>query len=322
MPARDKWLTALLVLGVAFSVTPWASPPVALALGLLLAVGLGNPYAKRTTGWAKKLLQASVVGLGFGIPLARVLEAGSTGVLYTVLGIALAIALGLLLGRAFRVERETSWLVTGGTAICGGSAIAAIGASIRARSEAMSVALATVFVLNAVALYAFPPVGAYFAMSQDQFAVWAAVAIHDTASVVGAAAVYGAEALETATVLKLARALWIAPLALLAAWYVRREAQRAGKGKDAHASTPIPWFIGLFILAALARTLVPAGEPAFDFLARAARQALVVTLFLIGASLTRASLAAVGARPLVQGLVLWVVMSVVTLFAVLKFVPA
>jgi uncharacterized integral membrane protein (TIGR00698 family) len=237
-------------------------------------------------------------------------------------GIALALILGLLLGRWLGVDREASWLITAGTSICGGSAIAAVGGAIRAREEAMSVALATVFVLNAVALYLFPPAGHWLGMSQHQFAVWAAVAIHDTSSVVGAAAAYGQQALQEATVLKLARALWIVPLALGAAALIRRGAAPV-EGKK----PPLPWFIALFLLASVARSLLPAStHPALDGLAQLARVGLVLTLFLIGAGLTRgltrATLRAVGMRPMLQGVLLWAALGLASLGAVLTWVPA
>ncbi len=310
----------------ATTLTPWASPALALAAGAGFALTLGNPFPARTARASKGLLQASVVGLGFGMPLAAVLRAGAAGIGYTVAGIATALTLGLLLGRWLRVEEQTSFLVTAGTSICGGSAIAAVGPAIGARPEAMSVSLATVFVLNAVALYLFPAVGHLLGLSQQQFAVWAAVAIHDTSSVVGAASAYGPEALRSATVLKLARALWIVPLTLAAAAYTRR---RAAAGRtDVEASEPaarvqLPWFIGLFVLAAVARTLLPpAATPALDALAHAARVGLVLTLFLIGAGLTRATLRSVGHRPLVQGVLLWAAVGGIALFAVWRWVPA
>jgi uncharacterized integral membrane protein (TIGR00698 family) len=287
---------------------PWGAPPIALALGVVLALTLGNPYPRGAARAGKSLLQVSVVGLGCGIPIARVVEAGSEGVVYTLAGIILALGLGWLLGRWLGVDGEISALITTGTSICGGSAIAAVGTAIRARHESMSVALGTVFVLNAVALYLFPLVGHGLDLSQRQFAVWAAVAIHDTSSVVGAAASYGAQALQEATVLKLARALWIVPLTVVAAaWRSRAGAGDTPDGAPSGSRAPIPWFIGAFLLAALARTVLPAAFlPAMDSVAAAARVGLVVTLFLIGTGLSRAALARVGARPLLQGLLLWI----------------
>lgn len=318
MSGRDR-LAALLYTGLAlFALTPWASPAIALALGVGLALTLGNPFPDQSRRAAKWLLQGSVVGLGFGMPLAALVRAGAQGVGYTVAGIALALSLGLLLGQLLAIARDTSLLITAGTSICGGSAIAAVGPAIGARPEAMTVSLATVFVLNAVALYLFPPIGHLLHLTQHQFAVWAAVAIHDTSSVVGAAASYGPQALQEATVLKLARALWIIPLSLGAAALARRE---GGVEAAGNARRPaIPWFIGLFVLAAVLRTVAPAALlPAFDGVAHLARVGLVLTLFLIGAGLTRATLRAVGARPLAQGVLLWLLVGSLTLLAVTRW---
>ncbi|HEX8274535.1 MAG TPA: putative sulfate exporter family transporter [Longimicrobiaceae bacterium] len=306
-----------------FCLTSWASPALALALGAGLALTLGNPFPAQTGRASKKLLQACVVGLGFGMPLAAVWQAGASGIGYTVAGIATALLLGTLLGRWLRVERNTSVLITAGTSICGGSAIAAVGPVIGAGPEAMSVSLATVFVLNAVALYLFPLVGHALDLGQQQFAVWAAVAIHDTSSVVGASAAYGQEALHSATVLKLARALWIVPLTLgIAAWVRRPGEGAAADGRRAAASAGIPWFIGLFLLAAVVRTLAPAAAtPALDGMVRVARRGLVLTLFLIGAGLSRATLRAVGLRPLLQGVLLWAAVGTSALLAVFYLMP-
>lgn len=318
LPRPFSFTRPAFVLLAAFTLSPWASPGLALGLGIAFALTLGNPFAAQTARLSKFLLQAAVVGLGFGMPLAAVVKAGMSGIGYTLAGIATTLVLGALLGRWLRVERQTSMLVTAGTSICGGSAIAAVGPAIGARPEAMSISLATVFVLNAVALYVFPPVGQMLGLSQGQFAVWAAVAIHDTSSVVGAAAAYGPQALESATVLKLARALWIVPLALGAAAWARR-----GDGEATEKSRPqvkIPWFIGLFVLAAVLRTLLPeAALPALDGIARAARVALVLTLFLIGSGLTKKTLQAVGVRPLVQGVLLWIAVASLALFAVVRW---
>ncbi len=305
------------ILAGLFTLTPWASPPVALGLGAVLALLVGNP-APQTGTIARVLLQAAVVGLGFGMPLGVVLSSGATGLGYTAIGLAAAVSLGLLLGRWLRIERRTSFLITAGTSICGASAIAAVGPAIGATAEAMSVSLATIFVLNAVALYLFPPVGQLLDLTQHQFAVWAALAIHDTSSVVGAAASFGPAALGEATVLKLARALWIVPLTLGAAALVRRPT----KGPDQVQPGPaVPWFVGAFVLAALSRSLLPEGAvPALDAVARGARKALALTLFLIGLGLTRTTLGSVGLRPLLQGLLLWAALGGVTLAAVLRWV--
>jgi uncharacterized integral membrane protein (TIGR00698 family) len=321
---HPRLILLLFGLAAAFSLTPWATPALSLALGGALGLTLGNPAPELAGRAAKWLLQAAVVGLGFGMPLGAVAAAGRTGVGYTVAGIATALALGLLLGRWLRIERQTSFLITAGTSICGGSAIAAVGPAIGAGSEAMSVSLATVFLLNAVALYLFPPVGHLLHLSQHQFAVWAAIAIHDTSSVVGAAASYGSMALEQATVLKLARALWIVPLTLAAAAVTRQESGAAvtrHESGDAPTRASLPWFIGLFLLAAFARSLLPpAAIPALDGVARGARTALVLTLFLIGSGLTRSTLRAVGLRPLVQGVLLWGAVGGLALLLALRWV--
>jgi uncharacterized integral membrane protein (TIGR00698 family) len=305
----------LFALGGAFSLSPWATPAIGLALGGGLALTVGNPVPRLTGRIARWLLQAAVVGLGFGMPFGAVLAAGRTGVGYTVAGIFTALALGLLLGYWLRIERKTSFLITAGTSICGGSAIAAVGPAIGARPEAMSVALATVFLLNAVALYLFPPIGHLLHLSQHQFAIWAAVAIHDTSSVVGAATGYGPVALEQATVLKLARALWIVPLTIGAALVARRD------GSLTTARVPLPWFIGLFALAAFARSVLPAAAvPALDQIAHAARIALVLTLFLIGATLTRSTLRRLGPRPFLQGVLLWALVGGLSLLVATRWI--
>ena len=288
-----------------FCATPWASPPIALALGLALALTIGNPFAKQTSKPTKLLLQASVVGLGFGMNLQKVMQAGRTGVLFTIATIAGTLLLGHLLGRAMRISRTTTHLISSGTAICGGSAIAAVGPVIEARDEEMSVALGTVFILNSIALFAFPPLGHQLNLTQTQFGVWAAIAIHDTSSVVGAAARYGAEALQIATTVKLARALWIVPLALGTAVAFKR--------KSSHIA--IPWFILFFVVASVIRTYV---NGPWDVVVQIARVGLTITLFLIGAALSRKAIAAVGARPLILGVMLWIVISAASLFAVMR----
>jgi len=319
-PGRTPVLTtaraALFLVGASFALTSFATPALALATGVLLALGLGNPWPQVTAIVGSRLLQVAVVGLGLGISLDSLIRAGSSGVVLTVLVIAAVFATGLLLGRWMAVDRDLSLLVTAGTSICGGSAVAAIGPAIGASRESMSVALGTVFVLNAVALYAFPAIGHLMDLSEHQFGIWAALAIHDTSSVVGAAASYGPIALEEATILKLARALWILPLAII----VPRIRSRASDA-SARPALAVPWFIGLFVLAAVARSFAsPSAIGWFDAGARAARTALVLTLFLIGANLTRAQLRAVGLRPFLHGLVLWLVVAGATLAAIVLVV--
>jgi uncharacterized integral membrane protein (TIGR00698 family) len=290
---------------LAFCVTPWCSPPIALALGLALALTLGSPF--KTAKQTKYLLQASVVGLGFGMNLQKVFAAGRTGFLFTLATIAGTLLLGYLLGRAMKVGRGAAHLISSGTAICGGSAIAAVGPVIGASDEDMSVSLGTVFILNSIALFAFPAIGHALHLTQEQFGIWAAIAIHDTSSVVGAASAYGAEALQIATTVKLTRALWIVPLALATAVAFRREKTKVA----------LPWFILFFLVASLLRTYVSAPESVWSTLVSVARIGLTITLFLIGSSLSRDSLKRVGVKPLLLGVVLWLVISAAGLWSVL-----
>ena len=304
-----KPLSVLFVALALATLSGFVTPPVALAAGLAFALTLGNPLPAQSQRTAKLLLQASVVGLGFGMNLATVWDAGRTGFAFTVATIAGTLLLGTLLGRLLRVEAQTSLLVSSGTAICGGSAIAAVGGVIEATPEAMSVALATVFILNSVALFVFPPLGHALGMTQRQFGLWAAIAIHDTSSVVGAAARYGDEALRLATTVKLARALWIFPLAL----------GLAARRRTPGAKVRFPWFILWFVVAAGVRTVFPQPVVVYDALRHGATLGLTLTLFLIGAGLTRPALRAVGPRPLVQGVLLWLAISLTSLVAVERF---
>jgi uncharacterized integral membrane protein (TIGR00698 family) len=291
-----------------FCVTPWASPPIALALGLALALTLGHPFASRNSKATKLLLQTSVVLLGFGMNLQKVVEAGRAGFVFTIITIVGTLLLGFILGRAMNISRTTSHLISSGTAICGGSAIAAVGPVVNATDEEMSVALGTVFILNSIALFIFPMIGHRLGMTQPQFGVWAAIAIHDTSSVVGAAAKYGAEALQIATTVKLTRALWIVPVTLATAFFFKRKS----------ANVTIPWFILYFVVASVLRTYIAAPAEVWSTLTMLAKIGLTITLFLIGAGLSRKSIAAVGARPLILGILLWIAISSVSLFAVLR----
>ncbi|MBC8144275.1 MAG: putative sulfate exporter family transporter [bacterium] len=287
-------------------VTPWVSPPIALAMGLLLGLTLEHPYAKHNKKATKILLQASVVGLGFGIDLQKVLAASRDGVLFTIATIVGTLVLGYFVGRMLGIDRKTTHLISSGTAICGGSAIAAVGPVIDAGESEMSVSLATVFILNAVALFLFPAIGHALELTQTQFGIWAAIAIHDTSSVVGAAARYGEEALGIATTVKLARALWIVPLVLFTSFMFRKGGARVA----------VPWFIVLFFVASVLRTYIEPIADASPTIVMIARIGLTVTLFLIGAGLSRKMLRTVGVKPLILGVLLWIVISVVSLWAV------
>lgn len=293
----------IFIAGFLFALSPFASPSLALALGVLFGLAFdAHPYAKESRKFSKILLQICVVGLGFGMNLREVLRAGSSGFIYTALGIAFALAVGVALGKMLRVESGAAFLISVGTAICGGSAIAAVAPVIKAKDEDVSVSLGAVFILNAVALLLFPFVGARVGLTQTQFGLWAALAIHDTSSVVGACAKYGAAALAVGATVKLARALWIVPVTLAAAAF-----------KKADAKINYPWFILLFLLAAVINTYVPAGKPVYDALVLAARLGLAATLYLIGSQLSRATLRQVGARPLIQGALLWVIVGLLSL---------
>ncbi len=301
--AAPTWKTPLLWVLAAACALPWVTPPLALALGLVTALVLGPTDTKRVARVQKLLLQASVVGLGFGIQFGAVVQSGSTGLVTTAATIAGTLGLGWLLARWLAVEGVTANLISTGTAICGGSAIAAVGPVLGAEPRAMSVALGCVFVLNAVALFLFPPLGHFFGLTPEQFGCWAAIAIHDTSSVVGAAAKFSPEALAVAVPLKLARALWILPLVALIAWRVRRP----------DAKMVVPWFVLLFVAASAVASFVPAGADVYPWLARAARAGLAVTLFLIGAGLSLGTLKSVGWRPFVLAIALWILVSVVSL---------
>ncbi len=308
-----SWQKVLFIILILVCLTPFVSPPIALAVGLVAALSFGNPFPAKTKKATKILLQVSVVLLGFGMNLTEVWKAGKQGILFTIATIFGTLAVGFLIGRLLKVKDKTSNLISVGTAICGGSAIAAVAPVIDADSDEISVSLGTVFILNSVALFLFPLIGHSLDLSQNQFGVWSAIAIHDTSSVVGAAQSYGAEAMTIATTVKLARALWIAPVALLFSFLYRRKNEKSSK-------IAVPYFIFFFLLATIVRTYAPPEVPPsiFDSLVMLAKKGLTVTLFLIGASLSRETLKAVGARPLVQGVLLWILISVVSLWAVLN----
>jgi len=282
---------------------PRVDSALALTLGILFSLILGNPFADRCSAWSRVSLKVSVMGMGFGIGISSVLAEGRKSILYTFIGISLTLLVGHLIGRMLKVDGNTSSLITFGTAICGGSAIAAMAPVIKARDEEIAISLATVFTLNAAGLVLFPLIGRLLGMPQEVFGVWAALAIHDTSSVVGAAASYGTIALAVATTVKLTRALWITPVAL--AFSLHRKT--GGKIK-------IPFFILGFIAAALLRSVFPEMEGIWGKFFFLSRRLLVATLFLIGAGLTREVLKKVGSRPFFQGLILWVMASGVTLF--------
>lgn len=287
----------------------WCTPPVMLFLGLAYALLCGQGYPSFNKKTSKILLQYSVVGLGFGMNLHESLASGSDGMLFTIVSVVGTLVIGMLIGRKLlKVDKETSYLISSGTAICGGSAIAAVGPVIKAKPANLSVALAVVFVLNAIALFIFPSIGHWFGLTQQEFGTWAAIAIHDTSSVVGAGAAYGEEALEVATTIKLTRALWIIPLALATSFLF--------KNKDGKIT--IPWFILYFVIAILLNTFVLDSVPEVGkVISGIARKCLTLTMFFIGASLSIDTIRTVGIKPLIQGVLLWIVISVGSLLYII-----
>ena len=287
----------------------WVTPPLALFLGLAFALLCGQAYPKFNKKVSKKLLQYSVVGLGFDMNLQASLASGKEGMLFTIVSVVGTMLIGTFIGwKILKVNRDTSYLISSGTAICGGSAIAAVGPVIKAKDSDMSVALATIFVLNAIALFIFPVFGHWLDLTEQEFGTWAAIAIHDTSSVVGAGAAYGEEALQVATTIKLTRALWIIPLALVTSFIF--------KGKDRKIS--IPWFILWFIVAMLINTYALDNVPEVGkAISGLARKGLIITMFFIGASLSTDVLKAVGIKPLVQGVLLWILISIGSLAYIL-----
>ena len=287
----------------------WATPPVVLFLGLAFALVCGQPYPAFNKKMSKQLLQYSVVGLGFGMNVEAALASGKDGMMFTVVSVFGTLLLGWLVGRLLlKVDKNTSYLISSGTAICGGSAIAAVGPVIKAKDSEMSVALGTVFILNAVALFIFPPIGRYLGLDDVQFGTWAAIAIHDTSSVVGAAAAYSEASLEVATTIKLTRALWIIPVALVTCILFRSKDKKI----------KVPWFILWFVVAMLVNTyLLDAVPQVGKTINGIARKSLTLTMFFIGASLSPAVLRQVGVKPLLQGVILWGLVSAVTLAVVL-----
>lgn len=301
------------------SLTPWVTAPIALVSGVIFAVTWGNPFVAESKKLQTSMLQGSVVGLAAAMNLSVVLRVGAAGVGQTLLSLTVTLALTLVLARVLKTEATTSLLIGVGTAICGGSAIAAVAPAIGAKSHQSSVALAVVFLLNAVALVAFPAMGHLSSLTPQQFGLWSALAIHDTSSVVGASMQFGAESLAVATTVKLARALWIIPVTLVLARFWKRETPATGEQPKR------PWFILWFLLVAALVTWVPALQPAGKIVAVVARQVLVATLFLVGAGVSREALAAVGLRPIILGVVLWLIVAAATFAGVssgLLAVPA
>jgi uncharacterized integral membrane protein (TIGR00698 family) len=289
---------------------PFVDTPFALLIGIILAQTIKHPFHKASKKLTHILLQVSVVGLGFGMNAGQALDAGKQGLLFTFFSIVSTLTLGLFIGKRLKVENNTSYLISTGTAVCGGSAIAAVSSIIKSNEKQISTALGTVFILNSIALFLFPWIGHLLHLTQHQFGVWAAIAIHDTSSVVGAANQYGAEALQIATTIKLERALWIIPLAIISVFIFKSESKKV----------KIPYFIFLFVLAMLINTFVPEVHAASPMIVAISKIGLKITLFLIGSSLSKDLIASVGIKPLIQGVLLWAFISVLSLVVIVHTV--
>ena len=301
------WRKGIFFLALILCVSPIISAPIAMFIGLVIAQFVGHPYLSINSKVTSILLKVSVVGLGFGMNIASAVRAGKEGLTFTVISIISVLIIGFLIGKFLKIEKKTSYLISIGTAVCGGSAIAAVSPVIRAKENQISIAIGTVFILNSIALFIFPAIGTALDLSQTQFGMWCAIAIHDTSSVVGAASKYGEEALEYATTVKLARALWIIPLAFLSTFLFKN---KGGKIK-------IPYFIGLFLLAMIANSYFPFIQKYNSYLTDIAKVGLKLTLFLIGCGLNNKLIKSVGFKPLIQGVTLWILVAVSTLWAVL-----
>lgn len=300
---KSVFIAAILV-----CLTPLIDPPAALLLGFSAAMTIGHPFIhlnSKATNW---LLKASIVGLGFGVNLHHAAEAGKDGFLFTLFSITSALITGMLFGKLFKVGKRTSFLISSGTAICGGSAIAAVAPIIEADEKEISIALGTVFILNSAALFIFPASGHFLEMSQHQFGLWSAIAIHDTSSVVGAASRFGDEALRIATTVKLERALWIIPLSVMTVFFVKGDSRKI----------KIPYFIFLYIAAMCISTFIPDFNAQYNSITAAAKKGLTVTLFLIGSGLSPEALKSVGIKPLLQGIALWMAITAISLTAVMS----
>lgn len=291
-----------------FCVTPFVEPPLALILGFVVSFFIGHPYIKHNSVAAKYLLQFSVVGLGFGMNLTEAIKVGKEGLIFTVASIFFTLIIGLIIGRYLKINKSTSTLISGGTAICGGSAIAALAPVINAKDEDISIAMACIFILNALALLIFPVIGHQLNMSQDQFGLWSAIAIHDTSSVIGSAQKYGEEALKIATTVKLERALWIIPVSILLSVLNNGSVKKI----------KIPYFILGFIGAILLAYYFPQIKPFGEVMVFTAKKALNITLFLIASGLSISSIKKVGVKPLVQGVLLWIFISVGSLLVIME----
>jgi uncharacterized integral membrane protein (TIGR00698 family) len=298
------------IAAIAFCTLPFVATPFALLIGIILAQTVQHPFPKNSKRLSYILLQISVVGLGFGMNAWQAIDVGKEGLIFTIFSIASTITLGLFIGKRLKIDNNTSYLISTGTAVCGGSAIAAISSIIKSNEKQISTALGTIFILNSIALFLFPWVGHFFHLTQHQFGVWAAIAIHDTSSVVGAADKYGTVALQTATTIKLERALWIIPIAIISVFVFKCESKKI----------KIPYFIFLFVMAMLVNTFIPAIHTEASFIVMLSKIGLKITLFLIGTSLTKDLITSVGLKPFLQGILLWTFISVLSLAIIVQTV--
>jgi len=306
--SKDLFQKILFFFLVIFCLSPLASSPVALAFGIAFTIIIGNPYEQTLHKYIHLLLQVSIVGLGFGLKLDEALHAGKEGIILTLLSITTVMVLGYFLGRLLKLEKPLSYLISVGTAICGGSAIAAVSPIIKPSTKQISLALAIVFTLNSIALFVYPALGHLLNMTQEEFGLWCAIGIHDTSSVVGAANKYGDGALKIATTVKLSRALWIIPMSILTMVFFKT------KG----AKVKIPWFIGYFIIAILLNTFFPIFDAFSNIATTAAKSGLNLTLFLIGSTISLQTLKTISWKPLFLAVVLWIVVSAGSLVMILK----
>lgn len=313
--SRKSWGQFLIPAGFLLSLFPIMSSGSALFLGVIIALVVGNPHIEKTRRMTKPMLAWSIVGLGAGVNLFMVLKAGFDGIAFTLISLSATLFLGYWVGKLFKTSREMSALINVGTAICGGSAIAAVSSVIRAKDESISISLGVVFILNAIALLIFPQMGHFFGLTQEQFGLWGALAIHDTSSVVGATMQYGERALEIGTTVKLVRAMWIIPVSLLFAKFFVKDEQ------STHQKTmprQHPWFIGGFVAMSALVTVFEVLQPMGHQIEWLAKRALVATLFLIGSGLTLGTLQKVGLKTLLHGVFLWIIVASASLLVILR----
>lgn len=307
---KPIYIKAVFIIAGILCLTPFVSSPIALLMGFLLTNLLYNPFPNLSRQIVKWLLKLSVIGLGFGMDLNKSLEVGKEGLLLTIITISSTLILGYFIGKALKLDRVISYLIASGTAICGGSAIAAVSAVIKAKEKEISIALGVVFFLNALAIFVFPLLGHQLDLSQKDFGLWSAIAIHDTSSVVGAALAYGEEALNIAVTVKLSRALWIIPLSIFSMFLFKGKAN----------SIKIPWFILLFVIAVIANSYLNLPDWMSFSIPQISKQLLILTLFLVGAGLTFTSIKESGAKPIILGVSLWVIISIVSLVYIMYFI--